>query len=72
MQDSITFFLVCTVGMCRVMTWQLIDFARMYMRLGELEEATGEGGRLRVHIGDAFGEGVSVEGGFAGECRATT
>ena len=49
------------------MTWQLIDFARMYLRLGELEETTKEGGRLRVHIGDAFGPEVNVEGGFAGE-----
>ena len=57
---------------CCEVTWQLIDFARMYLRLGELEEATKEGGRLRVHIGDAFGPGVSVEGGFAGEVWDTS
>ncbi|THU74336.1 hypothetical protein C4D60_Mb04t32280 [Musa balbisiana] len=44
----------------------LIDMAREYFGLSELEKCTSAGGSLSVHIGDAFSESVRVPGGFAG------
>jgi hypothetical protein len=45
----------------------LIDKAREYLGLSDLEKLTLAGGILNVHIGDAFSQSVNVSGGFAGE-----
>nr|XP_018680210.1 PREDICTED: uncharacterized protein LOC103982774 isoform X3 [Musa acuminata subsp. malaccensis] len=47
-------------------SYWLIDMAREYFGLSELEKCTSAGGSLSVHIGDAFSESVRVPGGFAG------
>ncbi|KAG1354691.1 hypothetical protein COCNU_07G008030 [Cocos nucifera] len=44
----------------------LIDMAREYFGLSELEKSTQAGGSLSVHLGDALSESATVEGGFAG------
>lgn len=44
----------------------LIDMAREYFGLSDLEKFTQAGGSLSVHIGDALSPSVAVEGGFAG------
>ncbi|WOL07495.1 hypothetical protein Cni_G16237 [Canna indica] len=44
----------------------LIDMARDYFGLSDLEGFTSAGGSLSVHIGDALSESVRTQGGFAG------
>lgn len=44
----------------------LIDKARTYFGLSELEEQTEAGGRLEVRIGDAFSAAQSTSEGYAG------
>ncbi|XP_042394624.1 uncharacterized protein LOC121985320 isoform X1 [Zingiber officinale] len=44
----------------------LIDLAREYFGLSDLEKCTSAGGFLSVHIGDALSESVTTGGGFAG------
>lgn len=44
----------------------LVDNAREHLGLAELESPTGDGGVLRVHVGDALADTASVDGGFAG------
>lgn len=43
---------------------QLIDKARVYLGLSDLEKHTKDGGIVHVHVGDAFA--ASVPGGYAG------
>jgi hypothetical protein len=47
--------------------FQLIDKAREYLGLSDLEKRTVAGGILNVCIGDAFSQSVNVSGGYAGE-----
>ncbi|XP_020579200.1 uncharacterized protein LOC110023899 [Phalaenopsis equestris] len=44
----------------------LIDIAREYFALSDLEKVTQAGGSLSIHIGDALSPDANVEGGFAG------
>lgn len=44
----------------------LIDKAREYLGLSDLEKHTQSGGILNVHIGDCFSPSASISGGFAG------
>ncbi|KAF6150825.1 hypothetical protein GIB67_020908 [Kingdonia uniflora] len=44
----------------------LIDKAREYLGLADLEKSTQNGGFLRVHIGDALSPSAIVPGGFSG------
>ncbi|KAA8525055.1 hypothetical protein F0562_007081 [Nyssa sinensis] len=44
----------------------LIDKARDYLGLSDLEKHTQAGGILRVHVGDALSPSVDVPGGYAG------
>ncbi|GKV21845.1 hypothetical protein SLEP1_g31785 [Rubroshorea leprosula] len=44
----------------------LIDKAREYLGLSELEKHTEAGGRLQVHIGDVFPAGQNPSEGYAG------
>ncbi|XP_059662070.1 uncharacterized protein LOC132308102 isoform X2 [Cornus florida] len=44
----------------------LIDKARDYLGLSDLEKHTQAGGILRVHVGDALSPSVNVPGGYAG------
>ncbi|KAB1212909.1 putative spermidine synthase [Morella rubra] len=44
----------------------LIDKAREYLGLSDLEKRTVAGGILNVHIGDALSKSVNVSGGYAG------
>ncbi|PKU65055.1 uncharacterized protein LOC110111163 [Dendrobium catenatum] len=54
----------------RVEGWEidgiLIDIAREYFALSDLERCTQAGGSLSVHIGDALSPSADIEGGFAG------
>ncbi|KAH0448327.1 hypothetical protein IEQ34_022127 [Dendrobium chrysotoxum] len=54
----------------RVEGWEidgiLIDIAREYFALSDLERCTQANGSLSVHIGDALSPSAEVEGGFAG------
>ncbi|TQE09989.1 hypothetical protein C1H46_004411 [Malus baccata] len=45
----------------------LIDKAREYLGLSDLEKQTQAGGILNVHIGDALSPSVNIPGGYAGE-----
>ncbi|CAN6545691.1 unnamed protein product [Malus baccata var. baccata] len=45
----------------------LIDKAREYLGLSDLEKRTQAGGVLNVHIGDALSPSVNIPGGYAGE-----
>lgn len=47
--------------------FQLIDKAREYFGLSDLEKPTQAGGILNVHIGDALSPSVNIFGGYAGE-----
>ncbi|KAK1325935.1 hypothetical protein QJS10_CPA01g00459 [Acorus calamus] len=44
----------------------LIDKARYYFGLADLEKATKDGGFLSVHVGDALSPSAIIPGGFAG------
>ncbi|XP_058084911.1 uncharacterized protein LOC131232589 isoform X2 [Magnolia sinica] len=44
----------------------LLDKAREYLGLSELEKVNQAGGVLNVHVGDAFSPSAVVPGGFAG------
>ncbi|CAB4276889.1 unnamed protein product [Prunus armeniaca] len=44
----------------------LIDKAREYFGLSDLEKPTQAGGILNVHIGDALSPSVNISGGYAG------
>ncbi|KAM7525999.1 hypothetical protein LguiA_015901 [Lonicera macranthoides] len=44
----------------------VIDKAREYFGLSELEKHTQDGGVLHIHIGDALSPSVAVPGGYAG------
>nr|XP_028953903.1 uncharacterized protein LOC103435335 isoform X2 [Malus domestica] len=44
----------------------LIDKAREYLGLSDLEKRTQAGGVLNVHIGDALSPSVNIPGGYAG------
>ncbi|XP_024021135.1 uncharacterized protein LOC21406744 isoform X2 [Morus notabilis] len=44
----------------------LIDKARDYLGLSDLEKHTEAGGILNVHIGDALSPSVNISGGYAG------
>ncbi|KAL5984407.1 hypothetical protein ACLOJK_018511 [Asimina triloba] len=44
----------------------LLEKARDYLGLSELEEVNETGGVLNVHVGDAFSPSATVPGGFAG------
>ncbi|KAK8916659.1 hypothetical protein KSP39_PZI022905 [Platanthera zijinensis] len=44
----------------------LIDIAREYFALSDLESCSKSGGSLSIHIGDALSPSATVEGGFAG------
>lgn len=44
----------------------LIDKAREYLGLSDLEKPTQGGGVLHVHIGDAFSSSSTIPGGYAG------
>ncbi|KAB2636970.1 hypothetical protein D8674_027504 [Pyrus ussuriensis x Pyrus communis] len=44
----------------------LIDKAREYLGLSDLEKHTQAGGVLNVHIGDALSPSVNIPGGYAG------
>lgn len=54
----------------RLEAWEideiLIDIAREYFALSDLENRTQAGGSLSIHVGDAFSPAAKVEGGFAG------
>ncbi|KAI0488256.1 hypothetical protein KFK09_028083 [Dendrobium nobile] len=56
--------------LCKEQKWTgsywLIDIAREYFALSDLERCTQAGGSLSVHIGDALSPSAEVEGGFAG------
>ncbi|XP_048333869.2 uncharacterized protein LOC107421997 isoform X1 [Ziziphus jujuba] len=43
----------------------LIDKARVYFGLSDLEKHTQAGGVLNIHIGDAFSPSVNISGGYA-------
>ncbi|GAB4857929.1 hypothetical protein Ancab_015834 [Ancistrocladus abbreviatus] len=45
---------------------QLIDKAREYFGLSDLEKHTDAGGLLRIHIGDALSSSTNIPGGYAG------
>ena len=49
--------------------FQLIDKARDYFGLADLEQQNNVGGFLSVHIADALSPSVTVPGGFAGESQ---
>ncbi|XP_074303470.1 uncharacterized protein LOC141637950 [Silene latifolia] len=44
----------------------LVDRARQFFRLSELEQTNSSGGILKIHVGDALSRMASVEGGYAG------
>ncbi|KAL5567447.1 hypothetical protein UlMin_024022 [Ulmus minor] len=44
----------------------LIDKARIYFGLSDLEKHTKAGGILNVHVGDALSPSVNIPGGYAG------
>ncbi|XP_047315689.1 uncharacterized protein LOC124919487 [Impatiens glandulifera] len=44
----------------------LIDKARDYLGLSELEKQTPKGGILKVNVGDALSSSVNIPGGYAG------
>lgn len=46
---------------------QLIDKARDYLGLSDLEKQNMAGGVLNVHIGDVFSSSVAIPGGYAGK-----
>lgn len=46
--------------------FQLIEKARQYLGLSDLEKHTEGGGVLEVHIGDVFSPSVAIPGGYAG------
>lgn len=48
-------------------TLQVIDKAREYFGLSELEKHTQDGGVLHIHIGDALSPSVTFPGGYAGK-----
>jgi hypothetical protein len=45
----------------------LIDKAREYLGLSDLEKRTVGGGILNVHIGDVLSQSVNASGGYAGK-----
>ena len=45
----------------------MIDKAREYLWLSDLEMHTQDGGILHVHVGDAVSPLVTVPGGYAGK-----
>lgn len=45
----------------------MIDKARVYFGLSDLEKQTQAGGVLNIHIGDAFSPMVNISGGYAGK-----
>eukprot|EP00249_Psilotum_nudum_P001241 c13613_g1_i1 orf=74-988(+) len=55
---------------CKLEAWEideiLVDMARMYLGLSELESPTIDGTRLKVHIGDALSSSAIVDEMFAG------
>lgn len=55
---------------CELLGWEidgvLVDVARTYFGLSELEVPTPQGGMLEVHLDDALQPSATVDGGFAG------
>lgn len=55
---------------CKLLGWEidetLVDVARDYFGLSELEVPNSEGGMLEVRLDDALEPSATVEGGFAG------
>lgn len=47
-------------------SFQLIEKAREYLGLSDLEKHNEGGGVLEVHIGDVFSPSVTIPGGYAG------
>lgn len=50
-----------------LITFQLVDKAREYFALSDLEKHTPTGGILHVCVGDALSPSVNVSGGYSGK-----
>lgn len=48
-------------------SYQLIDKARNFLGLSDLEKRSEDGGILNIHIGDALDPSVRISGGYAGK-----